>query len=216
MKNPHAKQIAAFQGYDVIYADCPWDFDVWNKDTGSGRSPISHYSVMTLEEICAIPVKSLAAANCALFFWAVYPRLFDAKTVMDAWGFTYKTLGFEWVKMNTSGKGWHVGMGYYSRANPEPCLLAVRGNMPVAVHDERNLLTTYEDEMFGLPLIAKVREHSRKPNEAYAKIERLYPNTRRLELFARRPHTGWDALGNGIDGQDIFVAIDERIKRANS
>lgn len=185
--------------YDVILADPPWAYEVWDKDTGSGRSAESHYPTMSLEDICKLPVKDIAADNCALFVWAVYPSLFDVQKVIESWGFKYKTLAFEWVKLNTSGNGWHVGMGYYTRANPEPCLLAVRGNMPVAVHDERNTLITYDDEMFGLPLIAKVREHSRKPDEQYRKIDRLYPTyTRRLEMFARRSRPGWDVFGNEV------------------
>jgi N6-adenosine-specific RNA methylase IME4 len=185
--------------YDVILADPPWAYEVWDKDTGSGRSAESHYPTMSLEDICKLPVKDIAADNCALFLWSVYPSLFDSQRVMESWGFKYKTLGFEWIKLNTSGTGWHIGMGYYSRANPEPCLLAVRGNMPVAVHNERNLLTTYEDEMFGLPMIAKLREHSRKPDEQYKKIERLYPNMHYLEMFARRPRIGWDVFGNQVE-----------------
>ena len=186
--------------YDVILADPPWAYEVWNKDTGSGRSAESHYPTMSLDDICALPIASLAADNCALFMWAVWPSIFDAQKVIEAWGFKYKTLAFEWFKMNTSGKGWHVGMGYYTRANPEPCLLAVRGSMPVAVHDERNTLTTYTDQMFGLPMVEKVKEHSRKPEEQYRKIEALYPNMRYLELFARRQRPGWDVFGNQVKG----------------
>lgn len=195
--------------FDVILADVPWDFEVWNRDTGSWRSASAHYPTMTLDDICQLPVKSLAANNCALFFWAVWPRLFDAKTVIEAWGFDYTTLGVEWWKLN---KNWtkhylpmgllltdyHIlerlffmGMGYYGRANSEPCLLAIKGNMPVAVHDERNFI------------IAPVTEHSRKPDEQYRKIEVLYPGRRYLELFARRPRPGWTSLGNAIDGRDI-------------
>lgn len=193
--------------YDVILADPPWAYAVWDKDTGSGRSAESHYPTMSLEDICKLPVKDYAADNCVLFLWAVYPSIFDAQNVIEAWGFKYKTLAFEWVKMNTSGKGWHIGMGYYTRANPEPCLLAVRGSMPVAVHDERNLLATYDDEMFGLPIVAKVREHSRKPAEQYGKIERLYPNMRYLEMFARRTRPGWDVFGNQVKNSIDLVTL---------
>ena len=174
--------------YDVILADPPWSFEVWNKDTGNGRSAESHYNTMPLEDICALPISELAADNCALFIWSVWPRIFDARVVIEAWGFKYKTLGFEWVKLNKSGMGFHFGMGYYTRANPEPCLLAVKGSMPVSTKAERNLL------------ISPVREHSRKPDEQYDKIERLYPNRRYLELFARRRRDGWDAFGNQVEG----------------
>lgn len=191
--------------YSVILADPPWPFRVWNKDTGSGRSAEAHYKTMSLADICALPIKDLAAPNCALFMWAVWPSIFDAEKVINAWGFEYKTLAFEWWKLN---KAWEkaqfpifahtdykwleklffFGMGYYTRCNSEPCLLATHGKMPVAVHNERNYI------------IAPVREHSRKPDEQYEKIERLYPIGPRLELFARHRRPGWDAFGNQVEG----------------
>jgi N6-adenosine-specific RNA methylase IME4 len=190
--------------YDVILADPPWSFKVWDKDTGQGRSPSAHYNTMSLDDICALPIRELANKNCVLFLWTVWPSIFDAQRVIEAWGFKYKSLGFEWWKLN---KGWNkasvpmfnteykwlerlffFGMGYYTRTNSEPCLLATKGNMPVAVHNERNFI------------IAPVREHSRKPDEQYAKINNLYPNTTRLELFARHKQPGWDVFGNEVEG----------------
>ncbi len=174
---------------------------------------------MTLDNICALPVESITGQDCALFFWAVWPRIFDAKRVIESWGFTYKTLAFEWIKLNRSGIGFHVGMGYYARANSEPCLLAVKGNMPVAVHNERNLLIEYEDNCdpaftglpmagLGLPIITPIKKHSQKPDEQYSKIDRLYHGYQnRVELFARRPYPGWRSIGNAIDGQDIIKAL---------
>lgn len=190
------------QVYDVILADPPWSFKVWNKDTGNGRSAEAHYSTMSLDDICALPIKELASPNCALFMWSVWPSIFDAEKVITAWGFKYKTLGFEWWKLNkswerallpASGYKWlekmfFFGMGYYTRTNSEPCLLSTRGSMPVAVHNERNFI------------VAPIREHSRKPDEQYEKIERLYPNARKLELFARRRRAGWDVFGNQVEG----------------
>jgi Transcriptional activator, adenine-specific DNA methyltransferase len=176
------------QKYDVILADPPWDFAVWNKDSGGDRSPSAHYPTMSLPDICALPIADLASKNCALFIWAVWPRIFDAQKVIEAWGFTYRTLGFEWVKQNRTGLGFHMGMGYYTRANSEPCLLAVRGRMPVQTRSERNLM------------ISPVRRHSQKPDEQYKKIERLYPGMAYLELFARNRRPGWDAFGNQVEG----------------
>lgn len=208
--------------FDVILADPPWDFEVWNRDTGNGRSPSGHYPTMTLENICNLPVSSITAKNCALFLWCVWPRIFDAKEVIESWGFTYKTLAWEWVKLNRSGVGWHIGMGYYCRANPEPCLLAVKGNMPVAAKNERNLIVSYEDrageldglplagflgDIMELPLIAPIGRHSQKPKEQYRKVDALYPQTDKLELFARRPVAGWTTLGNEIDGRSIDASL---------
>lgn len=180
--------------YSIILADPPWDFEVWNKGTGSGRSAETHYPTMGLDEICTLPVAPLAADNCALFLWSVWPSIFDARRVIEAWGFTYRTLAWEWLKLNKSSKGVHFGMGYYTRACLEPCLLAVKGSMPVDVRDMREVL------------IAPVGRHSEKPCEQYSRINTLYPEGKRLELFAREPHSKWDHWGNNAEGGiDIYA-----------
>ena len=181
--------------FDVILADPPWSFRVWNRDTGSGRSAESHYPTMGIDEICSLPISSIAADNCALFLWAVWPSIFDVQTVIEAWGFEYKTKAWTWVKAKRGGFGFHFGMGYYTRANDEPCLLAVKGNMPVAVHDIQALI------------YAPVREHSRKPDDQYRKIEALYPNMRYCELFARRKREGWARWGNEIESTITLANI---------
>jgi len=173
--------------YDIILADPPWDFKVWNKDTGSGRSPSAHYRTMDIKDICNFPVKDLCNKNSALFIWTVWPRLFETERVINAWGFKYKTLAWTWVKMTKDNSRPAMGMGHYTRANTEPCLLAVRGNMPVAAHDVLSLIMSPRGE------------HSAKPVEQYEKIDRLYPNTTRLELFARRTQPGWDVFGNEVE-----------------
>ena len=179
--------------YDVILADPPWSFEVWGEG-GKGRSAEQHYSVMSLDDICALSVASITNDNCALFLWTLWTHIFDARTVIEAWGFTYRTLAWEWVKLNSGGMGLHMGRGYYTRSNVEPCLLAVRGSMPVAVRDELNVI------------MSPVRGHSRKPDEQYHKIERLYPDTRRLELFARQRWPGWDIWGNEVECDVVLEA----------
>jgi N6-adenosine-specific RNA methylase IME4 len=173
--------------YDVILADPPWTFSVWNAEK-SDRHASHKYDLMSIEEICALRVASLTAENCALFLWATWPNILDAFKVIEAWGFSYRTLGWEWIKAKESGFGFHFGMGYYTRSNPEPCLLAVKGRMNVAVHDISALIYT------------PVQEHSRKPDDQYRKIEALYPGRRYLELFARRRRPGWDVFGNEVEG----------------
>lgn len=179
--------------YSVILADPPWPFRVWEKGTGSGRSAASHYPTMDLDQICALPIADLAADNCALFLWSVWPSIFDARRVIEAWGFTYRTLGWEWLKLNKSSKGIHFGMGYYTRASVEPCLLAVKGSMSVDVRNMRNVI------------MAPVSEHSSKPDEQYSRIQTLYPGETYLELFARQAQPGWDFWGNNVQGGiDIY------------
>jgi N6-adenosine-specific RNA methylase IME4 len=182
--------------YDVILADAPWDFEVWNKDTGAGRSASAHYDTMTIKDICELPISKLANKNCALFFWGVWPRLFDCQTVISSWGFTYKTLAWVWVKQTKDQMKFATGMGYYTRANSEFCLLAVKGKMPVQAHDV-------------LAVIASPRQaHSQKPDEQYLKIERLYPNMKYIELFARGRREGWDAFGNQVEDSVVLPVID--------
>lgn len=112
--------------YTVIYADPPWHYRVWSKK-GAGRSAESHYSTMPLDEIKALPVHLLAAKDCALFLWGTFPLLREAWSLMDAWGFCYKFVAFVWVKLNRKAPTLFTGMGYWTRANAEICLLATRG-----------------------------------------------------------------------------------------
>lgn len=185
--------------FNVILADPPWDFRVWNKDTGNGRSASKHYQTMSINDLCALPVRNVAADNCALFLWTVWPSIFEyVPPLLEAWDFTYRTKGFVWVKARKSGFSFHFGMGYYTRANTEPCLLAVRGKMPVQDHGVSELI------------YAPIRKHSQKPDEQYTKIERLYPDGNYLELFARQSYPGWTALGNQVGNK---VDITEGLRK---
>lgn len=193
--------------YPVILADPPWEFRVWNKDTGHGRSAEAHYPTMTIKQLCALPIGDLAEDNAALFLWGVWPSLLDTEKessypaqLFKAWGFNYKTCAFLWVKARRSGFGFHFGMGKYTRANTEPCLLAVRGRMPVAAHDVPQVI------------YSPVRKHSQKPDEQYPRIERLYPGASYLELFARKKRPGWSAWGNEIE-PDIFIPTEALIEQ---
>ena len=80
--------------YNIIYADPPWRYDM-NRGQGAAEN---HYPTMSIQEICRLPVAELAAKDCALFLWVTFPQLQDAMKLFEAWGFTYKTLGFAWVK----------------------------------------------------------------------------------------------------------------------
>jgi N6-adenosine-specific RNA methylase IME4 len=184
--------------YRVLYADPPWRFATYS-DKGKGRSAEAHYDCLTIDEIKAIPVGQWAARDAVLLLWATDPLLPRALDVIEAWGFTYKTVGFYWVKLNKSvaraadlsGGDWPLlaerdfftGLGFWTRANPEPCLLATRGHPKRQAGDVPKLL------------LAPRREHSRKPDEAYQRIERLLPGPY-LELFARQNRPGWDGFGN--------------------
>ena len=169
--------------YDVILADPPWHFETWGE---GDRNVTKYYPIMETKDICNLSLPS--AGDCVLFLWACWPKLKDALEVIEAWGFEYKTIGWIWIKANPSGFGFFTGMGYYTRANSEPCLIATKGKPP-----------RVSDMSIQSLIYSPVREHSRKPDDQYRKIEALYPNMKYLELFARRKREGWDSWGNEIE-----------------
>ncbi|MDR1217436.1 MAG: adenine methyltransferase, partial [Oscillospiraceae bacterium] len=121
------KQEVSIIRYSVIYCDCPWEYKVWSKK-GQGRSAAHHYDTIPTEELCALPVAEIAAPDCVLFMWATFPNLLDCLKVIKAWRFRYTSCGFVWVKENPKSPGYHVGLGYWTRANAELCLIATRGH----------------------------------------------------------------------------------------
>jgi N6-adenosine-specific RNA methylase IME4 len=167
--------------YRVIYADPPWSFATYSRK-GKGRSADAWYDTLSLAEIKALPVADWAADDAILLMWATDPLLDKAMDVIRAWGFTYKTVGFYWVKQNAGGKGFFTGMGFWTRANPEPCLLATRGKPRRLSAAVRKLV------------VSPRREHSRKPDEVYGHIEALAQGPY-LEMFARLSRPGWDSWG---------------------
>lgn len=112
--------------YQLIYADPPWAFRA-RSEKGESRSAKNHYNVMSLADIRALPVADLAESDSVLLMWIIDPMVEEGYHVMRAWGFTPKTVGFYWIKQNKSGVGFFTGLGYYTRANPEQCILGVKG-----------------------------------------------------------------------------------------
>jgi N6-adenosine-specific RNA methylase IME4 len=182
------------KGYGAILADPPWHFEVWSLDqTSKARHPSTHYDTMTAGDIAALPVGDLAADDCVLFLWITWPMLEQALHTVGAWGFTYKTCAFAWMKADVSTINMFGGpvdadmkLGYWTRANSEVCLLATRGN-PKRI-----------DAGVRQGIIEPARQHSRKPDCVHARIERLVPGPY-LELFARQRRPGWTAWGNQVD-----------------
>jgi N6-adenosine-specific RNA methylase IME4 len=170
--------------YGAILADPPWRFSA-RSDKGQGRAPERHYPTMTLADIKALPVQLLAAEHCALFLWVCDPLLPQGLEVMRAWGFTFKTVAFTWAKRTRRDSGWHAGLGYWTRGNPETCLLGTIGAPARQARDVRQLI------------VAPLREHSRKPEEVRDGVERLVPGPY-CELFARSARPGWHAWGNQV------------------
>lgn len=169
--------------YGVILADPPWYFRN-RSQKGEIKNPVAHYDCMEVAAIAALNVNQLAAPDCLLFLWATWPMLTQALHVMAAWGFTYKT-GGAWHKTTKHGKTAN-GPGYLLRSSSEPFILGTLGAPRSQSKSERGLI------------MAEVREHSRKPNAAHEMLERMFPDARRCELFARTTRPGWEPWGNEV------------------
>lgn len=165
--------------YDVVCADPPWQYD----NSGFTQSAAAHYPVLDVDAIAALPTTDPTfpkfADPCVLFLWATSPLLPAAQTVMTAWGFEYKAC-LVWVKDRAPGVGWWLNTRH------ELLLIGARGSsIPI--------------EKVDSVITATVAEHSRKPLEAYAAIDRMYPpGLRRVECFARGPRENWDVWGNEV------------------
>jgi N6-adenosine-specific RNA methylase IME4 len=162
--------------YAVIYADPPWRFEPYARDTGLDRAADNHYPTMELAAICALTPP--AAPDCALFLWTTVPMYREALAVIDAWGFTYKS-HYIWLKDQ-------IGTGYWNRCRHELLLVATKGNVPAPAPGEQ-----YESV-----IAAPLGPHSEKPIAFAEMIEDLFPNNRLLEMFARSRRAGWDVWGN--------------------
>lgn len=172
--------------YKILYADPPWSYKVWS-NKGKGRSAESHYSTMNKEDIQNLPIQSITEDDAVLFLWVTAPCLLEGIELIGKWGFEYKTIGFTWVKRNKISDSWFWGMGYYTRANAELCLLATKGKVLNRI--SRAVHQIIDD---------RIMEHSKKPNEVRRRIVDLFGDIPRIELFAREKSYGWDAWGNEV------------------
>ena len=146
-----------------------------------------HYPTMSLDDICALPVADIAAKDSALFLWATFPMLAEALLVISAWGFTYKTTAFVWLKQNKKSPSWFYGMGNWTRSNAEICLLATKGKPQRQSRSIHQLI------------VSPIEAHSKKPDIAREKITDLMGDLPRVELFARQTALGWDVWGNEVE-----------------
>jgi N6-adenosine-specific RNA methylase IME4 len=180
--------------YAVVLADPPWQFASWT-DKGKIRAATVRqkglagraYQTMTMAELTALPVASIAAKDAALFLWAVSSQLPEAIELGRAWGFEFKTIALVWAKSNSKRPGLSMGMGSWTRQNAEVCLLLTRGSLRRQSASVRQTI------------ISPRREHSRKPGEALARIEQLL-NGPYVELFARgAQRSGWSSWGDEVE-----------------
>lgn len=176
--------------YEVIYADPPWSY----RQSGSTKNirgmAKQHYNTMSTEEICKLPVRNLGTDSAILFMWATFPNIGEALKVMEAWGFEYKTAAFVWVKENKRSASLFWGMGAYTRANAEVCLLGVsketKASQQVKNHGIHQII------------MSPIERHSKKPDCTRDRIKELLGDVSCIELFAREYKPGWDCWGNEV------------------
>ena len=147
---------------------------------------------MNIKDICNLPVEKIASKDCILFMWMTFPTLQESLKVIESWGFKYKTVAFVWIKQNKKAPTLFWGLGFWTRANAEICILATKGNpkrISAKVHQV---------------IISPVEEHSKKPDETRKRIVELVGDLPRIELFARSKTKGWDVWGNEVDSDIDF------------
>lgn len=171
--------------YNIIYADPPWKYNTWRDGEGTAEK---HYPTMKVEEIVNMKdtIKKISEKDCILFLWVTFPCLLDGIRVIKEWGFRYKTCGFNWIKRNKVSDTWFFGLGHWTRANSEICLLAIKGTIKRKSNKVSQIIDTH------------IEEHSKKPSIVRDKIIELVGDLPRIELFARQTAQGRDSWGNEV------------------
>lgn len=190
-------------GFRVLLVDPPWTYSA-RSPLGLTKSAQKHYECQDIDWIKALPVETLAAKNCAMFLWCTWPLMPEWCDVIKAWGFEFAGLAWEWIKYNAETEKYAFGGGYGTRKNLEPCLLCTRGD-PSLLEDlqffgevfnsnSRSVRDFIEWNPYDALRSAR-REHSRKPDEQYDRIEQMFAGPY-VELFSRSQRQGWKSWGN--------------------
>ena len=170
--------------YSIIYADPPWRYkDEKNNDPKMGGIT---YDTMDMTDLKQVPIIRIADKNAILFMWVTMPKLAEGLELINAWGFTYTTCAFCWVKQNPKNDGIYSGLGHWTNGNAELCLLSKRGKPQRVSKNVKQIV------------LAHRAQHSRKPDEVRDRIVRLMGDLPRIELFARQKCDGWDCWGNEV------------------
>lgn len=190
-----------YNKYNIIYADPPWTYR--DKAQAGQRGVEFKYPTMTIEDIKSLPIHNISDDNCILFLWVTFPLLQEGLDTIKAWGFTYKTIGFNWIKKNKKNVETNFwGMGNWTRSNSEICLLAIKGKPKRISAKVHSVIETFETETIESP----IEKHSKKPDIVRYRIEELCGDIPRIELFAREKVSGWDVWGNEVNS-DIEMAL---------
>ena len=174
--------------FDIIYADPPWDYKGQLQHAGPGSADtggaVRHYPTVKLSELKELNVKRIAAQDSLLFMWATSPHLDQAIDLGKSWGFDWATVAFVWDKVR-------VNPGFYTLSQCELCLVFKHGRIPKprGARNVRQLVSV------------KRGPHSTKPEEVRKRIERMFPDQRRIELFARNTAPGWQLWGLEANGK---------------
>lgn len=184
--------------YNIIYADPAWSYK--DKALAGNRGAGCKYNVMGGGELQALPINKIAADNCVLFMWVTMPKLNECFDVINSWGFEYKTCAFTWVKRNKKSPNYFMGMGRWTRANAELCLLATKGKPKRISASVLQVIDT------------PIEHHSKKPDIVRDKIIELMGDLPRVELFARQSTAGWDVWGNEVENSiDLTDSISSNV-----
>ena len=177
--------------YNIIYADPPWHYgskSAVNNTTGSAIKPLSdHYSTMSLQELKNMSIKNMTKDDAACFMWVTDSHIDEALEVLRSWGFAYKTIAFNWIKTTSKGN-YCKNVAPWTMKSSEICLLGIKGRM--TKYKQANNIESL--------VIAQRTQHSQKPNEVRKRIEDLFGDLPRIELFAREKTDGWDVWGDEI------------------
>lgn len=185
--------------YKIIYADPPWPYG--NKGIRGGIS--KHYEGMNVEDIKSLPIHYITDQDCILFLWMTYPMIEDGLEVMKAWGFKYKTIGFQWIKLNSKAGTPFFGTGSWTRSNSEACFIGIKG--------KPKRLSNKISQIIQAPI---QEEHSKKPDIVRDKIVELMDDLPRIELFATQKTEGWDCWGDKVDSDiDLSLPIPRKVIR---
>ena len=186
--------------FNILYADPPWKYER-NKVQGAAEN---HYPTMSIEQLCALDVEKITDENCALFLWSTFPFLPEALRLIKAWGFTYKTTAFVWLKQNRKNRDWFFGLGFWTRGNAEICLLATKGK------------PQRKSAKVSQLIISPIDKHSKKPDIVWEKIVKLMGDLPRIELFARQTTPGWEVFGNEVKSSITLSEKEENYAVCNN
>ncbi len=178
--------------YNIIYADPPWYENAAAPHTARPKFDRKimcarrDFNVMKTKDIVSLPIKEISAENCALFLWTTSRHVPDALKVIEGWGFRFVKIVFTWMKTQKNGKP-AFGIGYYTKSNSEYVLLGIKGKMPPVNFSISEAVLEPRQRVFS------------KPETIRRRIEALYGDVPRIELFARIKAPGWDVYGNEVE-----------------